>query len=152
MKREPQNAIGIVLLLGVIAFVIIAGLRTASANPAHVAVEMAQRAPALSMPVVECDEWRSSATVDGGAGGDVMDEADGGINTDWQRTMNSIHITNDNAVCAHVGGDGVDVNTGFELGTGAGCTDGPSVSIDGRPYLEGVSAGAAVLLRVKVCK
>lgn len=112
--------------------------------------------PQLSMALTKYDQWRISAgTVDGGSPTRVLDEVDGGAVD--PRGIVSVFVSNDNATCVHVGScgqgdsDPVDTDTGVEIGTGAGCLDGPSVTFDGRADdLCAQSAGAAVLTRVLV--
>jgi hypothetical protein len=114
--------------------------------------------PAYDTPITQPDQWLTSATADGGTPVSILAEVgqDAGLNPDIYRTFT---ITNDNSTCVNVGSDGsgdadpVNVNTGFELGTGAGCVNGASVSVDGKPTNWAVtSQGAAVNVRVTVTK
>jgi hypothetical protein len=110
---------------------------------------------AYAAQIKRFDNWRMSATADGCAPADVMDEVDGGVNSTAGAVV--VKITNDNSTCVYCGSRGlndsdpVNVNTGDEIGTGASCADGPSIVYETKgDDLGCTSAGAAQLLRVTV--
>jgi hypothetical protein len=140
-------------LLGILAIAVIS-----QRDPVHERMvrDVPTYGPSLSLPVTRYDQWRISAgTVDGGAPTEVLDEVDGG-DVD-PRGIVYVDMVNDNSTCVNCGSCGqgdaaaVDGNTGWEIGTGAGCVDGPGVTVDGRADdLCCLSQGAATLVRVNI--
>lgn len=139
--------------VGVVAIVAIDG--QAKEDAVHERMVRDEPSPLLAQPVTKWDQWRVAATADGGAPVDILDEVDGGTND--PRGIVVVDIVNENSTCVNCGSRGqgdsnaVDINTGKEIGTAAGCVDGPFVTYEGRADDLGcTSQGASVLLKVQV--
>lgn len=101
--------------------------------------------PLLDLPLSNPRSYRvSCGTVDGGVATDARVPFDGGGPA---LPAEDVFVSNHNATCVRVSGTDVTSTNGVEIGTGAGCIDGPNVNMEAR-FVDCKSEGAAQFVDV----